>query len=274
MNYGELVSVIVPTFNAESTIDRCLESVVNQSYENLEIICCDDCSTDNTYDKLMQWSQVDSRIKVFKNSRNSRAAYTRNKCIEHSNGEIIVQIDDDDYCVLNRVEKLVNFMLNNEKYAIVGSKMHYFDENGVYELEQKKDFTGYEPKKKDFLRGSVFSNPSVAFRSTAIKAVGGYRVARETRRGQDFDLFMRMYQAGFKGYILPDKLVYYYRGKNSFPKCKYEYRIDEARIRFKNYCKLGLMPHGLIYAIKPLIVGLIPIELVEKAKRKLGTKRQ
>lgn len=82
----KLVSFIIPTYNAEKTIDRCLESVVNQTYENLEIICCDDCSTDETWNKLKEWAEKDSRVKIIKNEKNMRAAYTRNQCIKVARG--------------------------------------------------------------------------------------------------------------------------------------------------------------------------------------------
>lgn len=266
-----LASVIIPTHNAENTIDRCIESIINQTYSNLKIICCDDCSTDNTWGKLEDWQKKDSRIIILKNAENMRAAYTRNRCIELAEG-IVVQIDDDDYCTLDRIEKQVRFLNANTEYAFVGSGMYLFDEDGVY--GQTEMVRGYEVTKEHFLWSSGFANPTISFRKEALDAVGGYRVAKETARSQDYDLFMRLYAAGYKGYVMPDKLVYYYRGKNSFPKCKYRYRIDEAKIRFRNYKALQLLPRGLPYVIKPLLVGLIPISVIEKIKRRRIQKRE
>ena len=263
-----IVTVIIPTYNAENTIDRCIESIVNQTYSKLKIICCDDCSTDNTWAKLVTWQKKDSRITILKNTENMGAAYTRNRCIELAT-DIVVQIDDDDYCTLDRIEKQVAFLNTHTEYAFVGSGMYFFDEDGVY--GQTEDDRGYEVKKEHFLWSSGFANPTVTFRKEALDAVGGYRVAKETRRSQDYDLFMRLYAAGYKGYVMPDKLVYYYRGKNSYRKCKYKYRINEAKIRFRNYKALQLLPRGLPYVIKPILVGLIPISIIEKIKR---SKRQ
>ena len=64
-NNKPLVSVIIPTYNAGAVIDRCLTSVVNQTHTNLQIICCDDCSSDDTYQKLLAWTEKDSRITGF-----------------------------------------------------------------------------------------------------------------------------------------------------------------------------------------------------------------
>ena len=260
-----LISVVIPTYNAESTIDRCLESIVNQTHKNLQILCCDDCSKDSTWDKLQEWANKDSRITIMQNERNSRAAFSRNRCIEKAEGLFIAQIDDDDYCALDRIEKQAIFLAEHPEYDFVGTGAYYFDESGVWGQSQREE--GYSPEANDFLWNAVFLNPSMMYRAEALKAVGGYRIAKETRRGEDYDMHMRMYAAGYKAYVMPERLTYYYRGKNSFPKCKYEYRIDEFKIRYKNFKALGLMPKGIIYAVKPLIVGLVPIKFWERIKR-------
>ena len=262
---SKLISVIIPTYNAEKTIDRCLESIVNQTYHNLQIICCDDCSTDGTYNKLLEWSKIDSRFLVMKNAVNSRAAFSRNRCIENAKGVYVAQIDDDDYCALDRIEKQAKFLDEHPEIGFVSTGAYYFDENGVWGHSQIKE--DVEPTKEFFLWNAFFLNPSMMYRKDVLDTVGGYRVAKETRRAEDYDMHMRMYAAGYRGYTMSERLTYYYRGKNSFPKCKYEYRIDEAKIRWINYKKLGLLPKGIPYVIKPLIVGLIPIKLIESVKR-------
>ena len=106
-NNKPLVSVIIPTYNAGAVIDRCLTSVVNQTHTNLQIICCDDCSSDDTYQKLLAWTEKDSRITVMQNEVNSRAAFSRNRCIKMTEGKYVAQIDDDDYCEPDRIERQV-----------------------------------------------------------------------------------------------------------------------------------------------------------------------
>ncbi len=266
---SKLVSVIIPTYNAEKSIDRCLMSIVNQTYKNLQIICCDDCSKDNTYNILLEWAKKDSRIIVMRNKTNRRAAFSRNKCISKANGIYVAQIDDDDYCSIDRIEKQVKFLNENPEYGFVSTGAFYFDESGVWGQTQMED--DMVPTKEVFLWNAFFLNPSMMYRKEVLDAVGGYRIAKETRRSQDYDMHMRMYAAGFKAYTMSERLTYYYRGKKSFPKCKYEYRIDEAKIRWKNFKSLGLLPKGIPFVIKPLIVGIIPIRLIEKYKRSKKT---
>ncbi len=264
MNNLPLVSVIIPTYNASESIQKCIDSIRNQTYPNIEIICCDDCSTDNTVEILKKYSS--SSVIVLENEKNMRAAYSRNRCIEIAKGQFIAQIDDDDYSVPERIEKQVEFLSKNPEIDFVGTGIFYFDENGVW--GQSSWEVGYAPQKEDFLKNSIFINPSMMYRAEALRKVDGYRIAKETRRSQDYDMHMRMYAAGLKGYVLPDRLTYYYRGEKSYPKIRYEYRRDEAKIRYKNYKALGLLPKGFIYVVKPLIVGLIPSKFVDQFKKK------
>ena len=82
--FNDLISVIVPAFNVANYIEKCVASLVNQTYKNIEIVVVDDCSTDDT-DKIVS-EFVDSRIKYFKNERNSGAAVSRNKAIKEAQG--------------------------------------------------------------------------------------------------------------------------------------------------------------------------------------------
>lgn len=257
------VSFILPTYNAEKTIDRCINSIMEQTYTDWEIICCDDCSTDKTLEKLHQWQSKDSRIKVLQNTENRRAAFSRNRCIQEAKGEYIAQIDDDDCCAPNRLAVQVEFLDTNPYVGFVGSFAYLFDEKGVWGTFKVVE----KPEKEDLVKNSCFINPSVMLRRSVLDQVNGYRVAKETRRTEDYDLFMRMYSKGIKGYNIQIPLIYYYRGENSFPKCKYEFRIDEAKIRYKNFKALGLLPKSFLYVIKPLIVGLIPMRVIEKIKK-------
>lgn len=260
-----LVTVIIPVHNAERTLDQCIKSVVNQTYKNLEIICCNDCSTDKSEELLAKWKERDSRIIVLRNATNMFVAYTRNRCIEIATGKYIAQIDDDDYCAKDRIERQVKFLEENKDIDFLGTGMFLFDDSGIW--GDTGELKGFIVKKQQFLFNSPFHNPSMMYRTEIIKSVNGYRISRETKRGEDYDMHMRMYVEGYSGYVLPDKLTYYRFGKESFSKSKFIYRINEAIIRYKNFRKLKLFPIGYIYVIKPLILGLIPIDLLNIIKR-------
>jgi len=99
------VSIIVPVYNVYEYIDRCIESLVTQTFKDIEIILINDGSTDKTIEKLEYWKDKDSRIIVI-NNENNGAAFSRNYGINISRGEYISFIDADDYCEITMIEKM------------------------------------------------------------------------------------------------------------------------------------------------------------------------
>ena len=91
------ISVIIPVYNALPFLDECLASILNQSFQQWEAICVDDCSTDESYFELLKYSQQDSRIKVFQMDKNAGAGPTRNLGLENAKGKYILFMDPDDY---------------------------------------------------------------------------------------------------------------------------------------------------------------------------------
>ena len=104
---NSLVSIIVPVYNCEKYIGTCIESIVTQSYKNIEVIIIDDGSIDNTYKIIKEYINNDKRIKYF-TQENSGPSVARNRGIEKANGEYLIFIDSDDFIEKIYVEKLVN----------------------------------------------------------------------------------------------------------------------------------------------------------------------
>ncbi|MEH7321092.1 glycosyltransferase family 2 protein, partial [Priestia megaterium] len=99
------VSVIIPTYNVEAYIKETIQSVLNQTYQNFEIIIVDDCSTDGTVNVIKQFQ--DTRINLFLNEKNSGPSYSRNKAINLAKGEWIAILDSDDWWDRARLEKMI-----------------------------------------------------------------------------------------------------------------------------------------------------------------------
>lgn len=104
-----LVTVYIPTYNRLELLQRAVKSVQNQTYQNLEIIIVDDCSTDGTQKYLAQLAKEDKRVRYFIKEKNSGACVSRNIAIENAIGEFITGLDDDDYFLPNR---LIEFVKN------------------------------------------------------------------------------------------------------------------------------------------------------------------
>lgn len=102
------ISVIIPVYNTEKHLRKCLESVLNQTLKDIEIICIDDCSTDNSLEILKKYQTNDNRIKLFDFTENQGVSIARNEGINHAQGEYIGFVDSDDYIDLDFYEKLYN----------------------------------------------------------------------------------------------------------------------------------------------------------------------
>lgn len=98
------VSVIIPVYNVEEYLAKCLESIINQTYAALEILCINDCSTDGSLTVLKEYEQKDSRIVILENEKNGGLAYTRNAGLARATGEYVLFVDSDDTIALNLVE--------------------------------------------------------------------------------------------------------------------------------------------------------------------------
>lgn len=127
---NELISVVIPVYNVLPYLDRCMESVVNQTYKNLEILLINDGSTDKSADKCREWERKDDRI-IFIDKENEGLGPTRNCGIRIANGKYLIFIDSDDWWELNTVEKLYRAA---EKYdadiVYMNFYFSYLDESG------------------------------------------------------------------------------------------------------------------------------------------------
>lgn len=115
----ELISVIIPVYNVEQYLKRCLESVINQTYKNIEIICINDGSTDKSLNILENYKTQDNRIKVF-NQENKGLSETRNRGINLAEGKYIFFIDSDDWLELNALESLMSKIILEEIDIVIG----------------------------------------------------------------------------------------------------------------------------------------------------------
>lgn len=244
----KLVSVIISAYNAERYIRQCLDSIIEQTYKNWEVWICDDCSSDNTLAIAKEYENDYDNIHVLFNERNYRAGFSRNRCIKACNGYYIAIQDADDVSEKNRLEVLVREIEENH-CDFVSSGYYKFDKNGKYENVVPSISS---PKKNDFLYNIPFCHAATLFSKKCLLDVGGYRVSKETRRGQDYDMFMRLYAANYRGINVPDVLYGYRVDNETISRRKLKYRIDECKIRYRGFKSLGLLPCGWLYVFKPI----------------------
>lgn len=110
---NDLISVLIPAYNVQKYLGRCLRSVLKQTYQNLEIIVVDDGSVDNTYQIAKQYADSDSRIVLLQKVNEKNVAKTRNFLLDHCHGQYCVWVDSDDCIKANYVEKLYQALITN-----------------------------------------------------------------------------------------------------------------------------------------------------------------
>ena len=118
---NKLVSVIIPAYNASKTIEMCLNSICTQTYKNIEIICIDDCSSDDTFNIIKKYSANDNRLIAIRNDKNKMVGYCRNYCINIAKGDYILFVDADDFCENTLIEKAL------EKITSTNSDICFFN---------------------------------------------------------------------------------------------------------------------------------------------------
>ncbi len=252
------VSVIMGIYNCEETLDEAILSIVNQSYNDWELIMCDDGSIDNTYNIACKYKELYSdKIILLKNSCNKGLSYTLNQCLKYARGEYIARMDGDDLSEYNRLEVEVDFLDKYKEYAVVSCASIHFD--GKEEIVNCK-IEG-SPSIDVFPKGTPFCHPACMVRKEAYDAIKGYDESKNKIRVEDFDLWVRMYELGYRGYNLSTPLYRFRDDLNAYKRRKYKYRINEALVSISAVKKLHLSKYLYIYALRPIIVGLLPRRL-------------
>lgn len=119
------VSVIVPVYNAEAFLDKCLESLAGQTLQDLEIICVDDCSTDDSPAILERWADKDARIKVISFAENRGPSAARNAALDSALGDYVGFVDSDDFVDPDFFDKLYNAAVSQKADVAKGTLMNY-----------------------------------------------------------------------------------------------------------------------------------------------------
>lgn len=109
-----VVSIIMPTFNSAKFVSDSIISIINQTFTNWELLITDDCSTDNTFNLIKEYSNKDNRVKVYRLKRNGGAGIARNNSIKHAKGRYIAFCDSDDRWLPEKLEKQIHFMQCSE----------------------------------------------------------------------------------------------------------------------------------------------------------------
>lgn len=129
MNSNDLVSIIMPSYNCGNFVEETIRSIQLQTYQNWELLFVDDCSSDDTMDRVMAIREKDNRIHVYQNAVNSGAAVSRNLALRNAKGRWIAFLDSDDLWNPYKLEKQIHFMEDNG-YSFTYTNVSVINENG------------------------------------------------------------------------------------------------------------------------------------------------
>ena len=245
-------------------LDAAIRSILCQTFTDLELIICSDGADEETYAAIEQWGRRDRRIITIKNARNLGPAQSRNRAAALASGKYIAIMDADDVSAPSRLERQYAFLEANPQYAFAGARGAYF----YQETGDRQDGYWYVgcPEPKDFLMTLPFVHASILFRRETFAAAAGYRDLRRVTRADDDDLLLRLDAQGFRGANLPEVLYHIRMDEAALRRRKYRYRFTECAVKLEGFFRLGLMPQGIAYGLKPLVVGLIPNRLLSRIK--------
>lgn len=204
-----IVSIITPTYNSERFIEQTINSILNQTFTNWELLIVDDCSTDNTWEIISQAAKEDSRIKPLRLDKNSGSGVARNLAIQKAGGKYLAFIDSDDLWLPQKLDRHIDFMLKGN-HVFSHTPFGYVSEDGrqlkkIHKVRSKPVDYKYLLKRTDI--GCL----------TAIydqEQIGKFYMP-DLRRKQDYCLWLSILKSGFVSTPYNEVLSYYRKRRNS-----------------------------------------------------------
>lgn len=265
--YEPEISVVMGVYNQwdRKALHDAVTSVLDQTFRDFEFIIYDDGSDAEAAGYIRELRTLDERIVLIGREENHGLAFSLNACIKRAKGRYIARMDADDIALPGRLLAQYEFMEAHPEYAWCGCNAKLFDASGVWGAR----FMPECPSDRDYLPFSPFIHPTVMYRRELFEKNDGYQVSEETLRCEDYEIFMRLHQSGYRGYNLQQFLFCYREDTASFQRRKFCFRKAEMRLRYRNFKEMHMLfPLGWLYCLRPLLGGLLPYALVAFMKRK------
>lgn len=250
---NDLVSIIMPSYNTERFIADSIQSVLNQTYQNWELIIVDDCSTDNT-DTVVA-SFTDSRIKYLKNEKNSGAAVSRNRALREAKGKWIAFLDSDDLWASEKLEKQIKFMEENDY------KFSYTDYEKIDEESNNLNIFVSGPKEvteKDMYRYCWVGCLTVMYDAEQV----GLVQIKDIKKNNDYAMWLQVSKKA-NCYLLSENLAKYRIRKKSISHDKLSKKLKSHYDLF-HYCDEKPAIVAFWYACWNMWYGILKKKRYEK----------
>lgn len=250
-----MISVLMSVYNCAQTITESLNAILSQTEPDWELILCDDGSSDETPRLLREFAEKHpEKVTILQNETNLGLSASLNRCLAAAKGEFVARMDGDDLCSKDRFEKELRLLREHPEYAVVSTDMECFDDEGIWGLMRYPT----NPPEEDFVHGTPFCHAACMARREVLQKIGGYSELPRYARVEDYHLWMKLYQAGFKGMNLHEPLYQMRDDRNAASRRSFQNRLNEARIRMEAVKTFHLPAWKAIYALRPLILGILP----------------
>lgn len=253
-------------YNCAPYLEEALDSLYSQTFQDFEVIMCDDGSVDNTFEIAKKNAERHRNIILLRNEQNQGLNKTLNNCLRYAKGKYIARMDGDDISLPTRFEKEVLFLDNNPDIAIVSTPMIYFDGEGEF----RRGKGGYYPTNRTFIFHTPHCHAPCMVRTEAYKAVGGYSEDRKLLRVEDYHLWMKMYSLGYKGYNLEDCLYAMRDDRNAIKRRTWSNAFNEVYVHILATHTLKLPFYSYFYSFIPVLKRLLPRNLYIKFHKSIN----
>lgn len=260
-----IVSVICTVKNGEKFISQTIDSILDQTLSELELIIVDDGSSDGTSEIIKEYTKYDSRIK-FVPTKGVGRARALNLAIKEAQGKYIANIDADDPCHPQRLEIEAKLLDSNREFALIATDtilikdyVHYKELNWVVEYFPQNS-TVIDVTRK-LLKFNPISHSSIMIRKNALLQVGGYN--ENLKSNVDYDLWVRLASSKYKLGKIPLKLSSkrIHSAQSFENKKRIDYIINSSRVQIKAIKKLNAPIYYFIFPYIRLLYGLLPQSL-------------
>lgn len=197
-------SILIAHYNNYDYFTECYKSILNQTYQNFEIVIVDDCSSDDSYQKIVNLTKDNARVKVFRNEENKGVGYTKRRCAEMASGEICGFVDPDDAITENALQ--ISIENHTKDNVVTYSKFHLCDST-LKPIRIFQHSRAVKNGKKDFFNIFLEANHFFTFKKEAYNKTVG--INPELTSAVDQDLYLKLYEVGNFHFI--GTPLYYYR---------------------------------------------------------------
>lgn len=249
------VSVIMAAYNCAGMIEDSINSILEQTFTDWELIVCDDGSTDSTYQILLDYQRENpGKIKVIKNEKNSKLPFSLNHCLKYAQGEYVARMDADDRSYPERLEKQAAYLDAHSDIDVVGTGMTCFEGDQITGVRNPVK----EPGPGVIGLGVPFFHATIMMRRSAYEALGGYSLEPYVIRCEDVDLWIRFYAKGYKGANLQEPLYYVREDIGASKRRNIKGGLNASRTLLKGFRTYHYPLKQYIFVIKPIISTIVP----------------